>query len=317
MPSRVSIIIPAKNIDENLKECIGHCIELNYPDFEILVLLDNEVEARFPKTKIIVTGQVPPSHKRDIGAKHATGEFLAFIDADAYPSRNWLLEAIKNFEKEGVVAVGGPAVTAEGDTLLQKASGFVYSSFLVGGTYRYRYIPEEKREVSDCQTCNFVIRKRVFHELGGFKVDFWPGEDTKLGLKLEKIVYDPKVLVYHHRRKLFIPHLKQIWGYATTPFIVTGKNPLKILHLIPSLFILGLTAGMILFLMGHIRLIFISSVCIYLALVLISSVHSCGKSNLKAVPLVFIGTILTYVVYGAGVIGYLVTARWKRWKNES
>jgi len=312
MVPTVSVIIAAKDIDDNLRQCINECAGLDYPDFEILVLLDCETTARFPKTKVIVTGPVPPSHKRNIGAEHATGELLAFIDADAYPSRNWLQEAAKNFERKQVSAVGGPAVTPSSDTLWQKASGFVYSSFLVGGPYKHRYTPVEKKEINDCQTCNLIIRKQVFQELGGFEADFWPGEDTELGLKLRKVVYDPAVLVYHHRRSLFVPHLKQIWGYATTPFILTGrKSLLKILHFAPVILVSGITISIALLLMGYVKSILISAASIYLALALVSSVYSCGKSNLKAVPLVFMGIILTHVTYGIGVIKYAITAGWK------
>ncbi len=315
--AKVSIIIPAKKSSENLRKCLEQCLKLNYDSFEIIVLLDAEENLGFPKTRVLATGNSSPSRKRLVGAEHATGEFLAFIDDDAYPSRDWLKEAMKSFNDEEVAVVGGPAVTPEEDTPSQKASGFVFSSVLVGGPYTYRYFPGKKREVDVCPTCNLIMRKSSFMELGGSDVDFWPGEDTKLCLDVinrlqKKIMYDPKVIVYHHRRKLLVPHLKQIWRYATTPFILTGRNIFqKILHLFPSLMLIGIILGSILSLMGYMQLFFLSVASIYAIAVLISSIHSCGKSGLSVVPLVFIGTILTHIVYGIGNLKYLVLQEWK------
>lgn len=38
---KVSIIIPLKEYNSYIEECIRHCLELDYPDFEIIVLPDN------------------------------------------------------------------------------------------------------------------------------------------------------------------------------------------------------------------------------------------------------------------------------------
>lgn len=311
---KVSIIIPFKKPSENIKECIKCCLRLNYPDFEILVLSDYREEMSFPKTKVIPTGPVPPSHKRDIGAEHAVGEFLAFIDDDAYPSENWLKEAVKHFKNEEVAAVGGPTITPKNDTLLQKASGLVYSSFMASGPYTYRYIPKKQREVSELPSCNFIIRKSVFQELGGFRTSFWPGEDAKLCLEItsklrQKIVYDPRVLVFHHRRKLFIPHLKQIWGYAVYEGLFLKKYQTifdiytRSFHLLPTIFLLALIFFPFLsFINTYINLAFAWTLFAYLILTLVSSVYSSIRFNTKAIPFVFLGIVLTHVAYGVGFI---------------
>ena len=109
----------------------------------------------------------------------------------------------------------GPGVTPPNDSVFQKAGGWVSASFLGGGpAASHRFFPRKKREVDDYPSMNFVVRKSDFRAVDGFNSRFWPGEDTKLCLDLtkklgKKIIYDPEVLVYHHRRSLFVPHLKQ------------------------------------------------------------------------------------------------------------
>jgi len=226
----VSIIIPVKRFNKNLNECIDYCLKLDYENFEVIVLPDDIdyssdkffstiPAAESNKLKIITTGNIGPSEKRDIGIENSKSDIIAFLDDDTYPVSDWLDNAIKNFSDPEIAAVGGPAVTPDSDNLLQKSSGLVYSSYFASGQYVYRYVPKKKIFIDDYPSCNFIVRREIIEKIGGFSNCFWPGEDTVLCLKItkelgKKIIYDPNVLVYHHRRELFIPHLKQVANYG-------------------------------------------------------------------------------------------------------
>jgi len=316
--SRVSIIIPCREINSYARESIEHCLSLDYPDFEVLLLPDSEQDIDSLNVRVIPTGPIGPSEKRDLALNHASGEILAFIDDDAYPSECWLREAVKHFKDDEVAAVGGPAVTPPGDSLLQKASGFVYSSFLGSGSLGFRYIPKGQREVDDYPSCNFVIKRSFFQESGGFNTLFWPGEDTKLCLEItnklhKKIIYDPRVLVYHHRRSLFRPHLRQIWSYAVHRGYFAKKfpqNSRRVSFLLPSLFCLGLLFGIVASLLNPIlRMIFLSVIAVYLLVALCSSLQS---KDIRITPLMFSGIITTHLTYGTGFIKGLLTRRLAR-----
>ncbi len=263
---------------------------------------------------VIPTGPVKPADKRDIALKHAKGEILAFLDDDAYPIKDWLKNALLNFEDKDVAAVGGPAVTPLDDNLLQKASGNIYASFLVSGNFRYRYIPQGRREVDDFPSCNFLVRKSVMEELGGFDTKFWPGEDTKLCLDITKklkakIIYDPRVLVYHHRRKVFFPHLKQIASYAFHRGYFVKKYPetsLKLSYFIPTLFLLFLIGGFILsFFCAFFKGLYLGILGLYLVLAFVTSV----SAPFIIIPLVFVGIILTHLSYGLYFVKGLFASR--------
>ena len=118
MNPKVSIIIPLQKFSDYARESLKHCLSLDYSDFEILLLPDSEVKIDSPKVKVIPTGHIGPSEKRDLALKYATGEILAFIDDDAYPTQTWLKEAVKHFQDEKIAAVGGPAITPPDDSLL-------------------------------------------------------------------------------------------------------------------------------------------------------------------------------------------------------
>jgi len=252
---------------------------------------------------VVPTGAVSPGQKRDMAIGYARGDILAFIDDDAYPHKDWLKNALKNFADPDIAAVGGPAITAESDNFWQRASGQVYSSPLVSGGHSRRYVPKKKSRVDDYPSCNLLVRKAIMREIGGFNTSFWPGEDTKLCLDItktlgKKIVYDPEVIAWHHRRPLFMPHLKQIINYALHRGYFVKRYPqtsLKIFYFLPSIFVIGiLSMGIISLFSPTIRSAYLAGVYLYLFFVLVSSI----SKDLRLMLLVFIGIIFTHLAYG-------------------
>jgi len=185
---------------------------------------------------------------------YTKGEILAFIDGDAYPAGDWLRNVVKNFIDPEVAAVGGPAVTPPFEPMRQKAGGQVFSSLLISGRFNYRYLPRNRREIDDYPSCNLLVRKSIMQTLGGFDTSVWPGEDTKLCLDItkklgKKIIYDPKVLVWHHRRPLFLPHLRQVANYALHRgyFVkIYPETSFRPVYFVPTLFLFGIITGAVL-----------------------------------------------------------------------
>lgn len=310
---KVSIIIPVREINDYIREAIPHHLQLDYADYEILIFPDDASSESFPKTRIIPSGKVGPAEKRDLALKYAEGEILAFIDDDAYPRQDWLKNAVVHFEDPSVGAVGGPAVTAENDGVLRQASGKVYESFLCSGGYTYRYIPGKLMDVEDLPSVNLIVRKDIFEQIGGYDSNFYPGEDTKLCLDIlktaqKRIIYDPQVLVYHHRRKLFRQHLKQSNNYALHRGYFAKVLPdtsRKLVYFIPSLFTLGLFAGPFLAcLFPPLWYVYFAVLILYLILLIISTVHF---KDIRVWVLAIAGVFLTHVGYGIGFIRGLLS----------
>ncbi|MCX5696474.1 MAG: glycosyltransferase [Candidatus Omnitrophica bacterium] len=318
----VSIIIAVKAWQKNLAVCLDKCQGLNFKDFEILVLPDKAFDSQVlpvgsAPVSIIPTGPVSPAEKRDIALCYAKAPILAFIDDDTYPDKDWLKNAVGNFSDPEIAAVGGPAITPGEDTLKARASGIIYSSFLVSGKFVYRYLPMKRQEVDDYPSCNFLVRKSIMDQLGGFKTNFWPGEDTKLCLQItqelkKKIIYDPRALLYHHRRELFIPHIRQILSYALHRGYFAKRFPetsLRLYYFIPSIFVfLSLSGGLIGLFFEPVRFVYFIGIYIYLAIVFFTAfflVSAQSHDFLEKGELVFLvwsGIILTHITYG----GYFI-----------
>lgn len=252
---KVSIIIPVKEINDYVREAIPHHMELDYPDFEVLIFPDEPTEETFPyeNVKIIPSGKVGPAEKRDLAMQYASGDYFAFTDDDAWPRKDWLKNAMVELQRDEVGAVGGPAVTAPNDSIMQQASGKVYESFLCSGGYTYRYLPGKKKEDDDLPSVNLIVKREVFESVNGYDSTYYPGEDTKLCMDIvnlgKKIIYDPEVLVYHHRRYMFKGHLKQATNYAKHRGYFAKALPqtsFRFVYFVPTLFTIGLFGGPIL-----------------------------------------------------------------------
>ena len=155
----------------------------------------------------------------------------------------------------------------------------------MGGPHNRRYIPAPRCEVDDYPSCNLLIRKEAFDRAGRFNTEFWPGEDTVLCLKVvkdrkKKIIYDPGVLVYHHRRPLFGPHLRQIRSYALHRGYFVKRFPgtsLRGSYFLPSILVLAAALGAAASIVfpGFPGLYFLGALC-YLSLVALSSFSAKG-----------------------------------------
>jgi len=301
---KVSIIIAVGVPGDYVVECIDACLRLDYPEYEIIVLPDDDWKPPEQSIRVIPTGRVRPAEKRDRGVNESTGEIVAIIDDDAYPERDWLSRAIPHFDDPSVAAVGGPGMTPPGDNLLRRISGWIYESPLVSGGYTYRYRPGRMRDVDDYPTSSLIIRKADFIEAGGFDTEYWPGEDTILCLKLtenlgKRIVYDPGVRVYHHRREIFGGHLRQVRSYALHRGFFARKFPatsLRASYFVPSVFTVFFLFGwMTVWLRMPLFMVWIGIMGLYGILALLYSLRTVNPAGIVGV---FTGTFLTHITYG-------------------
>ena len=265
-PVSVSIIIPFQSENDYLRETVSHINQLRIRSVEIILLPDGPIPSDYVQNhlktdlplKIIETGPVSPAIKRDIGAENSEGEWLGFIDDDAYPEPGWLdrLDQVKN--DDAVCAVGGPQITPESDSFSQKVSGAMFLSVLNGKAVE-RYWPINAHDaVDDWPSVNFIVKKDDFLSVGGFDSGYWPGEDTKLCHDLiqkgKKIRYDPEMIVFHHRRSGLLRHLKQVGNYGLHRGHFAVKYPetsLKPAYMIPSLFFLFVMGGWLMTLLPY------------------------------------------------------------------
>jgi GT2 family glycosyltransferase len=153
---------------------------------------------------------------------------------------------------------------------------------------------------------------------GGWNEKYWPGEDTLMCLAIKKLgkklIESPEVVVYHHRRSLFKPHLKQVSRFGEHRGFFAKRfpeNSLKPTYFIPSLLVLSLLIGLFVSLLFPFFVYVVTlGAVVYLALSLIAAALQVRRA--KLIFLVWMGIIVTHVVYGLSFLSGLIKSDLKR-----
>jgi mycofactocin system glycosyltransferase len=207
----VSVIIPVRNRPEEISDCLHSLSELDYPSekMEVIVVDDAsedstpEVVSAFPVRLIHLKEHRQASFCRNLAAKTAHGEILAFLDSDCLADPLWLRELIPAFSDPSNGAVGGLVDSYFKEKFLDRYEK-VKSSLNMG------HWPKSSREEDHffyLPSCNLLSRKALFLGLGGFREDMVVGEDVDFCWRLQDqghhVEYRPVGKVYHkHRNKI-------------------------------------------------------------------------------------------------------------------
>ena len=235
----VSIVIPTTGNVKFIRGLVDSVIKLDYPKdkFELIFIGDKPTKLiekhseRAVKTGINTVVEYTPvaaGQKRNIGAKKAKGDLIAFTDDDTILREDWIKNSIKHLvENKGYVGVGGPNYTPKEELPFAKAVGRIFGSkFLF--SFRYTIGHSKAKEIAHNPTCNYIIKKDIVNEIK-FHETLWPGEDAEFDIRVlkagYKILYAPDVVVWHHRRPRPTAFLKQMFNYGKTRAQVTKMHP--------------------------------------------------------------------------------------------
>jgi|TARA_B100000929_G_scaffold283908_1_gene265511 cellulose synthase/poly-beta-1,6-N-acetylglucosamine synthase-like glycosyltransferase len=238
MIKKVNIIIPSITISEELIRCLKGINSLNYKNFIVTMVIDYDNKKKLPKfnfkLKKLIVGKIFMSKKRNLAAKKFKTEFIAFIDSDCYPCKNWLKNAIKYLSDKRIHVVGGPNIPFKKQSYSEKITSYCKRSFFISGHLNYRKYKSPKRYCEDyLESCNLIMRRNVFLNNNGMNENIYIGEDREFFENLKekvknfKAFFSPDIFVYHKQRKI-LKFLLQRLSYGTVLVeSVTFRNGLK------------------------------------------------------------------------------------------
>ena len=134
----------------------------------------------------------------------------------------------------GCQALGGPNLTFRDAGLNEKCSGFILESWFGAGPSadRYRetaYLPPREVDESKLISCNLFIDKRALEKVGGFDPRLFSCEENELLFRMRskgfKLLYDSSLFVWHRRRPILKPFLREIFWYANGRGNFLKMNP--------------------------------------------------------------------------------------------
>tara|TARA_Y100000590_G_C15682496_1_gene1000337 strand:- start:941 stop:1948 length:1008 start_codon:yes stop_codon:yes gene_type:complete len=213
MQKKVNIIIPSITINFELLECLKKINQLLYKNFFVTIVLNYDSEVKLPKYKYkvkkLVLGSVNMSKKRNIAAKKFKSYFIAFIDSDAYPNKNWLKYATSYLMSKKGDVVGGPGIPFPKQTFLEKICYYSKRSYFVTGYLNFRKYKAKQRYCDWLEACNLIMEREFFLKYGGMDDQRYTGEDSEFFERMQKkrsnlkVFYSPKLYIHHKERRIF------------------------------------------------------------------------------------------------------------------
>jgi glycosyltransferase involved in cell wall biosynthesis len=183
----ISIIIPAYNEEQYIADCLQHCLAHRTTEVKEIIVVDNastdrtaEVARQFPGVRVVHESRKGLTCARACGLKHATGDHLAFVDADTRISKQWFQQIEREFSRNpALVCLSGPYHFYD-FTPMQSALTHVFWTCIAYPCYlctRYMAIGG-----------NFVAKRSALENVGGFdtSIQFY-GEDTDIARRLHAV----------------------------------------------------------------------------------------------------------------------------------
>ncbi|MDQ2051475.1 glycosyltransferase [Natronolimnohabitans sp. A-GB9] len=205
----VSIVVPVYNDPSGVRTTLDSLIEQTYPDdaHEILVV-DNDSTDETPAvvqtyadehervTYLLEDDRQSSYAARNTGIANASGDVLAFVDADMIVEDEWLVDAVRAFERRDAEYMGCNVemVASEGNGSLAERynlqTGFPIEHFI--------------EEMGFAPTCCLLIRRSVVDDVGGFDPRLISGGDREYGHRVRdsgrKLHFTADVTMYHPTR---------------------------------------------------------------------------------------------------------------------
>jgi len=201
-----SVVIPTHNRRDALRACLQALTRQQYPRdaFEVIIIDDGGSDSLKDLVQSF-DGQLllrlqrqrrsGPATARNLGARVANGEYLAFTDDDCEPSPHWLERLYESLVAHSNALIGGRVVNALPSNSCSAASqqlvDYLYLSYTENGAPRF------------FASNNFALSSRTFKDAGGFDESFPlpAAEDRDFCARWIRsggaMVYTPVALVYH------------------------------------------------------------------------------------------------------------------------
>ena len=208
---KVSVIIPAYNEEKCIIAIIKAIIVQSYIDYEVIIVDNNSTDSTWVKTTKYLSSIYPKNvvnneddfrcdisginfhvvkeyergtnNAREKGRSIATGEILAFADADCMPYPDWISSGVNLFKSRNVAAASG-AYFFYDDTIIRSFIS-LYTQILL---YKpISYILQLFNRGGIINGGNIFILSNVFNKLGGFNTDLsFYGDDVDTAIRASK-----------------------------------------------------------------------------------------------------------------------------------
>ncbi len=260
MNMKYSFIVPVFNRPDEVDELLESLCSQTLQDFEVIIVEDGSQKpckdvcdkyANILDLHYYLKENSGPGQSRNYGVERAQGEYVIILDSDVVLPTGYL-EAVNSSLGDEIAAFGGPDAAHPSFTPVQKAISYSMTSFFTTGGIRGG---KAKLDKFYPRSFNMGIRRDVYLQLGGFsKMRF--GEDIDFSYRIVEAGYMPRLFpdawVWHKRRTDFRKFFRQVYNSGIARINLEKRHPgtMKLVHLLPMVFTLGVIGCLLLSLCG-------------------------------------------------------------------
>ena len=304
--SDFTIIIPCISF-KDVKKCIKN-IRKNYKTIKIIVSL-NKLKNKKNKDKnlkIIISKNIGIGKKRNIAVDASKTKYLAFIDSDAYPEKNWIESTFKYLKIKNVGVVSGPHIDPPDQNYFQMIVGLIKKSFLITmiPDFQKSNTKEKTQFVSFMPSANWVLSKKIFNSLKQMNEKMLRNEDWDFIYKMKKtkykLLFSPDTLIYHDNNTIFHFIKKRfMYGFYMWP-ILTELNFYNYYFFLPFIFSIFLISFPLGFFLKYYFIFYFLTLSVYLIIALWESIRV--SKNLLTLFFILPILIIANISPGFGVL---------------
>ncbi|PSN06421.1 glycosyltransferase [filamentous cyanobacterium CCT1] len=210
----VSVIVPIYNGEADLPGLVERLLGQQYPADRVeYLLVDNGSRDRTPdllqsttataaaqgiRLRALTYSAIQSSYAaRNAGIAAATGDILAFTDADCQPETNWLAALVQPFEDNSVGLVAGEIKALPSRNWLERYADR-QGTLSQHNTLNHSFLPYG-------QTANLALRAEILGTVGLFRPHLTTGGDADLCWRIQQatdwqLVHAAEAVVYHRHR---------------------------------------------------------------------------------------------------------------------
>jgi GT2 family glycosyltransferase len=224
---KFSVVVCSYNGAATIRDTLDHLARLDYPNYEIIVIDDGSTDATGEIAKkydvrLISTPNQGLGQARNEGLAAARGEFIVYIDDDAYPPPPWLKYLALAFSHSEHACIGGPNLVPPEDGRIGQC---VADS--PGGPLHVLLTDEIAEHVPGC---NMAFRRSSLAAIGGFDPIYRAaGDDVDVCWRLQdkgwSIGFSAPAMIWHHRRASIRRYWRQQVGYGKAEALLERKWP--------------------------------------------------------------------------------------------
>lgn len=201
---RASVIVAVRDGAATLDACLDSLLALDYPAGRLeLLCVDNAsrdatprlLAARGARLRVLREPRRGPAAARNCGLRHASGEVVAFTDADCVVEPSWLRHLVRPLAEVAVGAAGGRILSRRPCNRIEAFGERIHDHARAIGYLNPPYVI----------TMSWASRREVLERLGGFDAALLRGSDVECSFRLlgagYRLVYAPQAVLYHRNER--------------------------------------------------------------------------------------------------------------------